>query len=172
MPSIKEKSGIPSAGQRVNKKVLIDIIGILLIALVVVVGYKLSPILLPKADVTVQPAPTCDLHRQACAVSLPGGGELLLNLTPKPIPMVKPFAIEVTLNGLEASRVEVDFAGIDMNMGLNRPLLVARGEGRHVGEASLPVCITGQMDWQATVLVETGSQRIAVPYRFSAGGGH
>ena len=38
-----------------KKKILIDLIGILLIALVVVVGYKLSPMLLPKVDVTVQP---------------------------------------------------------------------------------------------------------------------
>jgi len=31
----------------VNKKILIDLIGLLLIALVVVVGYILSPLLLP-----------------------------------------------------------------------------------------------------------------------------
>lgn len=151
-----------------NKKILIDAIGLLLIALVVVVGYKLSPLLLPKADVTVQPDPGCDLNRAACRVALPGGGQLELRMNPRPIPMVRPFQVEVKLEGINAARVEVDFAGIEMNMGLNRIELVAGAVGVHAGEATLPVCITGQMDWQATVLVETGSQRIAVPFRFAS----
>lgn len=152
-----------------NKKILIDIIGIELIALVVVIGYKLSPMLLPKADVTIRPDPVCNLQQQACAVTLPSGGRVELSMAPQPIPMVKPFEVTVATSGFSPSRVEVDFAGIDMNMGYNRPQLVERGDGRFSGEATLPVCITGAMDWQATVLIETGSERIAVPYRFSSG---
>lgn len=152
-----------------NKKILIDIIGIELIALVVVIGYKLSPMLLPKADVTIRPDPVCNLQQQACAVTLPSGGKVELSMAPQPIPMVKPFEVAVATSGFSPSRVEVDFAGIDMNMGYNRPQLVERGDGRFSGEATLPVCITGAMDWQATVLIETGSERIAVPYRFSSG---
>ena len=152
-----------------NKKILIDLISVLLIALVVVVGYKLSPLLLPKADVTVYPDPACDLQRQACVVTLPAGGTLALSMGTRPVPMVKPFEVQVATQGFSASRIEVDFAGIDMNMGLNRPELLARGSGKFSAEATLPVCITGQMDWQVTVLVETGSERLAIPYRFSSG---
>ena len=151
-----------------NKKILMDVIGILLIALVVVVGYKLSPLLLPRADVTVHPDPACDLHRSPCEVTLPGGGKLAVRMQPLPIPMVRPFQVEVKLEGISASRVEVDFAGVDMNMGLNRPELSARAAGVYGAEASLPVCITGQMEWQATVLVESTGQRIAVPFRFAS----
>jgi len=153
----------------VNKKILIDLIGMELIALVVVVGYKLSPMLLPKADLTVQPDPACNLQQQACAVTLPNGGQIELNMATRPIPLVKPFQVEVATRGFTPARVEVDFAGIDMNMGLNRPQLAAGSDGRFVGEVTLPVCITGHMDWQATVLIETGSERIAVPYRFGTG---
>jgi len=156
----------------VNKKVLIDVIGILLIALVVVVGYKLSPMLLPKADVTVQPDPACDLQHQACAVELQGGGRVELSSSIRPVPMVKPFEIEAKTAGFAPSRVEVDFAGVDMNMGYNRPELAAHGNGRYVAEATLPVCITGLMDWQVTVLIETGSERIAIPFRLSSGSPH
>lgn len=152
-----------------NKKFLIDIIGIELIALVVVVGYKLSPMLLPKADLAVQPDAACNLQQQACSVTLPSGGTIELSMGTRPVPMVKPFEVQVATRGFVPDRVEVDFAGVDMNMGFNRPQLAARGDGRYVAEASLPVCITGGMDWQATVLVETGSQRIAVPYRFNTG---
>ena len=152
-----------------NKKFLIDLIGMELIALVVVVGYKLSPMLLPKADITVTPEASCDLHRQACSVALPAGGSVELSMGSRPIPMVKPFEVAVAADGFVPERVEVDFSGIDMNMGLNRPQLTKRGDGKFVAEATLPVCITGGMDWQATVLIETGSQRIAIPYRFSTG---
>ena len=151
-----------------NRKILIDVIGMLLIALVVVVGYKLSPLLLPRADVVVQPDPACNLQRQACAVRLPSGGSVELAMGTRPVPMVKPFEVLVTVGGFAPARVEVDFAGIEMNMGLNRPQLAARGDGRFSGQVTLPVCITGQMDWQATVLVETGGQRIAVPFRFAS----
>lgn len=152
-----------------NKKILIDVIGILLIALVVVVGYKLSPLLLPRADVVIQPDPACNLQRQTCAVTLPSGGRVELSMAPRPIPMVRPFEVQVTTSGFAPGRVEVDFAGIDMNMGLNRPGLAARGDGRFSGLVTLPVCITGAMEWQATVLIETGGERIAIPYRFSSG---
>lgn len=154
----------------VNKKILIDLIGLLLIALVVVVGYKLSPLLLPRADMVVQPDPACNLQRQACAVTLPAGGTVELAMGTRPIPMVRPFEVQVATSGFSPSRVEVDFAGIEMNMGLIRPELAARDKGRFAAQATLPVCITGAMDWQVTVLIENGGERIAIPYRFSSGG--
>lgn len=152
----------------VNKKLLIDLIGVLLIALVIVVGYKLSPLLLPKADVTVEPDRRCDLQQQSCGATVPGGGKIVLSLVPRPIPMLRPLTVEVATDGLAPSRVEVDFAGVDMNMGLNRPELADQGGGRYAGSATLPVCVTGAMDWQVTVLIETAGARLAVPYRFAS----
>lgn len=152
-----------------NKKLIVDVIGIVLIALVVVVGYKLSPLLLPKADITVQPQPGCDLQRTPCEAALPGGGTVQFSITPRPIPMVAPLQLEVDLRGREASKVEVDFTGANMNMGLNRPELKAMGEGRFTGQGTLPVCVTGSMDWQATLFLEAGRERIAIPFRFASG---
>lgn len=152
-----------------NRKILMDLIGLELIALVVVIGYKISPILLPKADLTVLPDPACNLQKQVCPATLPSGGTIELSLGARPVPLVKPFAVQVVAKGLQPARIAVDFAGVEMNMGYNRPELQESGEGRFVGEATLPVCITGQMDWQATVLIEAGSERIAVPFRFTTG---
>ncbi|MBI5793446.1 MAG: hypothetical protein HZA63_18450 [Rhodocyclales bacterium] len=132
-------------------------------------GYYWSPLLLPKADVTATPLPGCDLHRMACAAVLPGGERIELSISPRPIPLLAPLRLEVVISGLAVRKVEVDFAGETMNMGYNRTELAAAGGGRHVGDASLPVCVSGGMNWVVTVLVETGRQRIAVPYRVAVG---
>ena len=150
-----------------NRKILLDLIGILLILLVVVVGYKLSPLLLPKSDLTVEPDAACNLQEGACSASLPGGGQVTLTIGTRPIPLVKAFPVTVEAGG--ASRVEIDFAGLDMDMGFNRPLLQERAPGVFVGEATLPVCVTGRMSWQATVLVDLPGSRVAIPFRFVTG---
>lgn len=155
-----------------RKKLLIDLIGILLIALIVVIGYKLSPVLLPKADVVLRPDSTCDLQRQDCALDLPGGGRMQFSLGAKAVPLVKPFPISVRLSGFTADRVEVDFDGLEMKMGYNRPQLLPSANGLYVADVTLPVCITGGMQWQATVLLERGRERIAVPFLFDTGRGH
>jgi hypothetical protein len=147
---------------------LVDLSIILALAIIAVVGYKYSPLLLAKADLTVEPAAACDLHKQACHADIPGGGRIELSLTPHPIPVVKPLQVSATLSGITADSVEIDFAGVDMNMGLNRKTLVAAGDGRYTAEAMIPVCMTGRMAWRATLVVETGRQRIAVPFLFEA----
>lgn len=152
-----------------NRKLLIDLIAGLLLALVVVVGYKLSPVLLPPVDEVAYPDPACDLRRESCAAALTGGGKVVLSFGERAVPVMAPFALGVRTEGLPPGKVAVDFDGIDMKMGLNRPPLIARGEGVYAGEATLPLCVTGQMDWQATVLVEAAGRRIAVPYRFVTG---
>lgn len=152
-----------------SQSLLVDSAIVLALILVGVIGYKLSPLLLPRADVVVAPEAGCDLQRQACAAMLPGGARLSFSIAPRPIPVVAPLELTVELDGLAASGVAVDFAGVSMNMGFNRPSLSSAGPGRFVGAATLPVCVTGRMTWQATVLVESGTQRYAVPFRFDAG---
>lgn len=150
-----------------NKKILLDIIGVLLILLVVVVGYKLSPLLLPRSDLTVQPDPACNLQESRCSVTLPGGAVVSFSIGTRPIPLVKPFTVTVEAPG--AQRVAIDFAGVEMDMGFNRPQLRESSAGLFVGEATLPVCVTGRMTWQATVLLDMPGSRIAVPFRFVTG---
>ena len=151
-----------------NRSLLVDAAILLALALVAIVGYKLSPIVLPKADLTVTPAAGCDLHRDACHADLPGGGRIELSIAPHPIPVVKPLTVTATISGMAADKVEIDFAGVTMNMGLNRPTLQVAGKGRYSGEATLPVCVSGRMGWRATLMVESGRQRIAIPFLFEA----
>lgn len=148
---------------------LINLAMVIALLAIAVIGNYLSPLLLPKADVTGTAEPGCDLQRQACSAALPQGGRLELSITPRPIPFLQTLRVEVAVSGIEPRKVEVDFAGESMNMGFNRSELTATGAGRHAGETSLPVCVSGRMTWVATIIVETDRQRIAVPFRFDVG---
>lgn len=152
-----------------NKSLLVDSAMILALILIGAIGYKLSPLLLPKADITMPLATGCNLQQDACVAELPQGGRLRFALTPRPIPVTAPLEMTVELEGASVDKVTVDFAGVDMSMGFNRQALQSTGGGRFTGQAILPVCVTGRMLWQATVLVESGRTRIAVPFRFEAG---
>jgi hypothetical protein len=160
-----------------SKKLLLDLAILLALAILGVLGYKLAPLFNPKTDVTL-PLSGCNLSQQACAATLPDGGQLEFSIEPRPIPSLKSLKLQVTLQGSDARKVEVDFAGTDMKMGYNRPLLDVENSRtgqssatiRFSGQAVLPVCITGTMDYDATVLVETGKEWIAVPFRFSVSG--
>lgn len=109
----------------------------------------------------------CDLQQHACRRALPGGGEMTFEITPRPIPLVSPLKLRVEVKGVDVERVEVDFAGTNMNMGYNRPKLQPVAEGRFQGEGYLPVCIRQRMDWEARVLLYLPHRVLSVPYRFS-----
>jgi hypothetical protein len=149
-----------------SDKVLWAAIIFLVIALAITAAIKLSPLLNPPQEISLPLNTACDLHQGPCATSLPGGGRVELSLEPRPIPVLKPFKLQVRATGFKAGSVEVDFAGVDMKMAFNRPRLVPGKDGLFTGEATLPVCVRDQMAWQATVLVESDGKRIAVPFRF------
>lgn len=132
-------------------------------------GHHYSPLLLPRADIAAVVVPGCDLHRGSCSANWPQGGRMELSIAPRPIPYLHPLRVEVAVSGVQPVRIEVDFAGETMNMGYNRIELKPADAGRHVGEASLPVCVSGSMDWVATVIVEADGKRISARYRFATG---
>jgi hypothetical protein len=105
----------------------------------------------PPPMVNGEVEPGCDLHRGPCAARFPDGGRLEVSVTPRPIPLVTPIAVEVRLTGLETETVEIDFHSPDMYMGYNRRPLAAQGDGRYTGRAVLPVCVRDRMRWQLQV---------------------
>lgn len=149
-----------------NKPLATDIALVLILLGLGAAGWWGSPYFLPQADITATPVAGCNLHQGSCRATLPDGGVLELSIEPRPVPVVKPLSVAVTLSGIEARKIELDLAGRDMNMGYNRPILVMESPNHFVGGATLPVCITGKMAWKATVLVETDKGRIVAPFQF------
>ena len=127
---------------------------------------RVWPLMNPDVTDSATADSDCDLRAGPCTSSLPGGGSISLSITPDTIPVLKPLTLEVTLDGLEAGSVEVDFQGIDMNMGFNRSRLDPHGEGIYSGTATIPVCIRDAMEWEARVLARTDKGLVAAPFRF------
>lgn len=152
-----------------RKFLLIDVALIVALLTVGALGYRLSPLLLPPVDIGAVPDPGCDLQRGPCGAELPQGGRLRFAMRPYPVPQVEPMQLEVEIERGDVDKVVVDFTGVNMNMGFNRQELGKLGAGHFSGQAVLPVCVTGRMSWLATVIVERGRTRIAIPFRFEAG---
>lgn len=152
-----------------TKNLLLDAAILLGLAVLGAVGYRLAPLLDPKTDLAL-PLSTCDLGQQTCLATLPEGMRMQFSIEPRPIPTLKPLRVTASFDGGAVRKVEVDFTGSEMKMGYNRPQLERQGDSKHfVGQASLPVCITGTMEWEATVIVDTGKAVVAVPFRFVSG---
>lgn len=120
----------------------------------------------PQVAHTLEWDTKCDLRSGSCKSQLPNGGVVQFEITPKNIPLLKPMTLDVTIAGAEVDSVEVDFAGVSMNMGFNRTRLEATEEGKFSGIITLPVCVRNRMDWEADVMLETDAGIIVAPFRF------
>ncbi len=149
-----------------SERALWTLAGLLFLAMIAVVIYKLWPQLNPELVVVAPLDSECDLRAGPCVGLLPGGGEISFSIEPKEIPLVTPLQLGVELKGLSARSVEVDFVGIGMQMGFNRSQLQSKGGGRFGGKGVLPVCIRSAMEWEAKVLVHTDDGVMAAPFRF------
>lgn len=149
-------------------KQLLAAIALLILIIAATLGFKYWKMAHPDQTLTAQVDAACDLHQGTCAATLPDGGRIELEITPRPIPLLRPLEIRAKITGMEARKVEIDFSGVSMNMGFNRPVLKAAGNQVFTGQATLPVCITGRMEWRASVMVNTGEAQVVAPFRFEA----
>jgi hypothetical protein len=151
---------------RIPSNTLLATAILLALLLAVAVAEKLLPMLDPPAAVYVPLDKSCDLQHGACSYNLPGGGHVTFSIEPRPIPVLRPVKLAVTVQNIRVKKVDVDFTGVDMMMGFNRPQLQAVGVGRFIGETTLPICTRNRMAWRATLLVETDGKLVAAPFEF------
>ena len=130
------------------------------------VYYYFRDYLEPAAARVLDRDPGCDLRSGSCELKMPGGGIVRFEITPKSIPLLEPLTLDVAVTGVDVDSVEVDFAGVSMNMGFNRTELLAAGAGRYGGNIVLPVCVRNRMEWEARVMVETDAGIMVAPFRF------
>jgi hypothetical protein len=136
----------------------------------VVALVRVWPLLHPSIIERAPLAADCDLLHAPCSVDFAGGGQVRLDIQPRGIPVVHPLRIEVALRGLPVpQRVELDLAGVDMDMGYNRVALSpGASPGQWMGQGMLPVCVRARMTWEARVLLYSDEGVRSAPFRFDA----
>jgi hypothetical protein len=147
-----------------NKTALI--VALLLVGIAAVVGVKLDKATQKSVEMRAASNPDCILRDGPCSAHLPAGGSIEFEITPHSIPLMKPLSLTVSVRDIEVSAAEIDFVGIGMNMGYNRPQLKKTSSTRFEGKTTLPVCILQRMQWQANLLLETDSGTVMAPFRF------
>lgn len=150
-------------------KIMGGLLGVVLICLSLVVIYTYAPGLFSKTVVMVPGNPGCRLDVQDCSVDLPNGGRVVVSMSPRPVPLAAPLRIELVVEQMELIGAEVSFTGVVMDMGPNRVRLASRDARHFSAETVLPVCITGGMEWEARLSLETPQEQIVVPFRFDSG---
>jgi len=130
--------------------------------------YKAWPLLYPQTAERARLNPDCNLRKAPCSVRFQSGGSVVLDIQPRGIPVLRPLQIQVELDALPTpQRVELDFAGFDMDMGYNRVVLNAGSDtGSYSGSGMLPICVRDRMTWEARVLVYLPDGILAAPFRF------
>ncbi len=137
-----------------------------MVAVAAVAVYKSWPLLFPEIHLVAPLNSDCDLRAGPCVSPLPDGASVSFAIEPRSIPVVRTLQFQVQVEGLDVKRVEIDFSGVDMNMGFNRPALEKQQEGRFAGKGMLPVCVRDAMEWEAKVLLHTDQGLVSAPYRF------
>lgn len=132
-------------------------------------GYLLAagwPVLFPVAEYAAAAPPACDLQRGPCSARIDAAHAIDLEIEPKVITPVQPVRLFVNLHGIDADRVEVEFSGVEMNMGRISDELLDTGSGSFTGDATLPICVRRQMSWQALITAHAADGRYRGTFRF------
>lgn len=129
-------------------------------------GYIFKDVLIPNSIEQVKLDVNCDLRKGSCTSHLPRGGKVIFSISPENIPILRPLLLNVKVDGINVSMVEVYFTGVDMDMGFNRSQLSPVSEHVFSGKGVLSICSRSKMNWEARVLLQTERGSIMVPFRF------
>ncbi len=96
----------------------------------------------------------CDLSGGPCTRRLPGGGEVTLELSPRPLRTMQPLSVRALVREVaDGAAVSTTFSMPGMDMGENRSVLARREAGRYEGGAVLVRCPSGQRAWVAEAAI-------------------
>lgn len=109
----------------------------------------------------------CDLNRERCTADT-RWGTLQLELSPRPLPVLNPIAIEVRFDRANQTTISAQLDGVDMDMGPNLATL-QRVDGQTLrGRLMIPICLTGTMKWRLRLVIRDGTREQTTDFSFAA----
>ncbi len=99
----------------------------------------------------------CDLGSGICSYKHVDHSEYKVRISPVPVKTERNLHVEVDVNSNGLMPVELDFEGIDVNMGLIRPKLLKAGSQKYKSGFSLPVCELKEMRWKVRLILQDPS---------------
>ncbi len=70
------------------------------------------------------------------------------------------------MDGIQATQVDVDFIGRDMDMGINRFGLTPGSPGHFQGQGQVGICTQSVMPWRARVILDTAEGKVGSWFDF------
>lgn len=132
---------------------LIIIVLVVILSMIVLFGYysKFNPV----EQEFVELESSCLIQEGKCRLNY---GDININISSdENIFYLHPFEIEVVLENTKATKVVADFKMNDMDMGINRVMFTqGYSDVQWVGTYTLPVCVSGRVDWNVEIEVYTG----------------
>ncbi len=112
-------------------------------------------------------APTsCNLHVKACEVRLKDDSLITFEVSPKPIPLMKPLHFKIIAPSLTLPFIELKLFATNMNMGFHTFKLLEKEKGVYEGEGMLPTCVVGNMIWQTNLIINHPHESIGATFYF------
>ncbi|HAK87824.1 MAG TPA: hypothetical protein DHV16_09390 [Nitrospiraceae bacterium] len=105
--------------------------------------------------------PDCNIDSGPCTKRI-GASEIILDITPRPVKVMKELSFTVTLRGKTADRLILDLGMPGMYMGKNKVVLKKTADDTYKGKGVIPKCPSGRKLWRATVyLPDAGNNKKA-----------
>ncbi len=112
----------------------------------------------------------CVINSGACAKVTEQNMQAVFDINPKPVKPMNELLFSVTLNKGESpvtdAAVSLDLTMPDMFMGVNKPVLAHKGDGRYEGKGVIPTCPHGGKVWKADVEIVRHGKNVSVSYVF------
>jgi protein SCO1/2 len=105
----------------------------------------------------------CNLAQTPCQLE---GVEV--SIGPYPITSEKSFKVNVSTKSSLAIPLEIDFQGIESNMGYIRPRLSKTSDNTYSGEFYIPFCDESQMRWKAALILQTKEGPKSLVFHFNS----
>ncbi|BBI65124.1 hypothetical protein HSBAA_64300 [Vreelandella sulfidaeris] len=107
------------------------------------------------------------MHTSPCSATLGDKGRVTLHVQVNGrIDALEVLPLEVEVEGVKATQVDVDFVGRDMDLGLHRFALSASAPGHFQGQGQVGMCTQAVMPWRARVILETAEGKMGSWFDF------